>query len=97
MAYENAKAQVERPQSAMDSMLGQANSLQTMANDLFSRLDRMDTRVNGCRPTAIGHAEKEKNPAASQGIRNDLNETLNSVHQLLADCHSRMESLEGFV
>jgi len=96
MAYENAKAQVERPQSAMDSMLGQANSLQTMAADLLSRLEKMDTRVNGNRPTAIG-AEKGKAPASSQGIRNDLNETLNSIHQLLADCHSRMESLEGFV
>ena len=96
MAYENAKAQVERPQSAMDAMLGQANSLQTMANDLFGRLERMDTRVNGSRPTAIS-AEKGKAPTPSQGIRNDLNETLNAVNQLLADCHSRMESLEGFV
>jgi len=54
MAYENQVSPATKPQSAMESMLGQANCLQTMANDLFNRLEKMDIRVHGNHPTPIG-------------------------------------------
>src|SRR3990172_6529382 len=98
MAYgQELAGTAPKAQSAIESMLGEANSLQTMANDLFNRLDAMDTRVHGNRPTPIAGAQLGKPTTTSQGFRADLNETLSVVHQLLTDCHTKMESLEGFV
>ena len=96
MAYGQEVAQAQKTQSAMESIMGQANSIQTMAMDLFNRIDRMDNRANGPRPTPIGAASQEKT-ATPQGFKFDLNDTLSAVHALLADCHSKMESLEGFI
>ena len=94
MAYENAKS-VEVAQSEFESMMGQANSVLTMANDLYARLSGMNGRINGNPPLAGAQGAVPK--AVHEGMSGKMRETLSDLHTVLTNCHSKMESLEKFV
>lgn len=93
MVYENAKSVADVSQSAFDDMLGQANSLLIMSNDLYARLSQLNGRINGHPPLTGAQGTPKEVP---EGMSGKMKETLSDLHSVLTNCHSKLELLEKF-